>query len=133
MHRRVLKKILAVTIFVISLNSCSNSKDLKLKELNKVEYLKTMSNKMINVTLTAEPIVDIWKYAEILKDEKKLPKYVVEKHLVEYVYRNDKNTFDHILLRTSKENIFIAIIINIQEKKIFGHYQLNINEEYSLN
>lgn len=91
-----------------------------------------MGAKMIDVTNTAESFVDIWNYAEKLKNENKLEKIVVENETVESVYRNDINTVDHVLLPTGKANVFIVILVDIVDNFIIGHHKLDLNEKYGL-
>jgi PBP1b-binding outer membrane lipoprotein LpoB len=137
---------LAIICLLLTLNSCLNQfenariddntklkTEVMIKELSRKEFEKTFSNKMIDVTKTAEPIVNIWKYAKVLSNQKLIPSIVYNKELVEFVYKNSKNTFEHILLPTSEKNVFIIIVVNIIEKKIEGHYKIDIEKEYGLN
>ena len=102
------------------------------KTLSEKEYKETMGSKMTDVTQTAEPIVDIWAYVKDLVYENIVSDYVFKNNLVEKVYRNDTFSFDHILLPTIDENIFIVIVVKLSNATIFGHYQLDLTKEYSL-
>lgn len=87
---------------------------------------------MTDVTDTAIPVVDIWEYVEELVKQKLVDRYVCENNLVEIVYRNDTSTFDHILLPTENQNIFITLVVDIQNETILGHFKLNLNKEYNI-
>ena len=100
--------------------------------LTKEEYLSTMKDKMFDVTLTAEPSVDIWDYVKELVSENVVNVTVLQNFTVESVYRNGDNTFHHVLLPTSDQNCFIVIIVDLNNKSIKGHYRLDLNSEYSL-
>ncbi len=102
------------------------------KELTKVEYMSTFDQKMIDVTKTAVPVVDIWQYVEQLTKQNVVLPYVFEKQLVEYVYENTESTFHHVLLPTNNKNIFVAIIVDIEKEQIKGHYTLDLEKEYGL-
>jgi hypothetical protein len=102
------------------------------KELSEKEYKETMGSKMTDITETAEPVVDIWAYVKDLVYEKIVSEYAFKNNLVEKVYRNDMFSFDHILLPTSDENIFIVIVVKLGNATILGHYRLNLTKEYSL-
>jgi len=102
------------------------------KTLSEKEYKETMGTKMTDVTQKAEPIVDIWAYVKDLVYENIVSEYVLKNNLVEKVYRNDTSSFDHILLPTSDENVFIVIVVKIGNATIFGHYKLDLSKEYSL-
>ncbi len=101
-------------------------------ELTKEEYISTFDPKMLDVTQTAIPVVNIWQYVEQLTKHNIVLPYVFEKQLVEYVYENTASTFHHILLPTNNKNIFVAIIVDIKEKYIKGHYLLDLEKEYGL-
>ena len=96
------------------------------------EYKSTMTPKMVDVTQTAEPIVDIWDYVEKLTVDKIVHEYTFKNNLVEKVYRNQTNTFDHVLLPTPDKDIFIVIIVDLINKNIKGYFRLDLNVEYSL-
>lgn len=87
---------------------------------------------MIDVTETAEPVVDIWAYVKDLVYENVVNDYVFKNNLVEKVYRNDTSTFDHILLPASDENVFIVLVVKLNNATIIGHYRLDLTKEYSL-
>jgi len=101
-------------------------------ELTYDEFKATFTEKMIEVTKSAIPIHDIWPYIKQLTEEKVLLDYVLKKELVEKVYRNDKSTYDQVLLPTEDENIFISIIVDLKQKNIRGHYRLDLKKEYGL-
>ena len=71
-------------------------------ELTEEQYLKTMTEKMVDITSTAESVFDISGYAEQLVFEEKLDKAIAENQFIQSVYRNDANTFDHVLLLQAK-------------------------------
>lgn len=100
------------------------------KKLTKEEFINTMGSKMVDVTRTATPQVDIWPYVQQLTREKLVLEYVNESQLVEAVYRNHSNTYDHVLLPTGKENAFVAIVVNLTTTTIDGHYFLDLAAQY---
>lgn len=101
-------------------------------ELSKEQFINTMNGEMTDVTESEEAVVDIWDYVEELVNQRLIKPLVLERNLVEKVYRNTVSTFDHILLPTETTNNFIVIIVDLIQKKIAGHYKLNLNEEYGL-
>lgn len=102
------------------------------KTLSEKEYNETMGSKMIEVTETAEPVVDIWAYVKDLVYENIVSDYVFKNNLVEKVYRNDTATYDHILLPTNNKNVFIVLVVKLGNATIIGHYRLDLTKEYSL-
>ncbi|WAC02964.1 hypothetical protein N7U66_04865 [Lacinutrix neustonica] len=101
------------------------------QELTEIEFKKTFGNGMTDITETEidEPI-DIWNYVKKLTENQIVNRIVYEKELVEKVYRNDLKTFDHILLPTEKQNLFLTIVVDLEKKEIFGHKILDLNMEY---
>ena len=101
-------------------------------ELTEDDYKSTMSGSMLDVTQTAEPVLDIWPFVKKLNSEKIVPDYTFKNELVETVYRNKEQTFDHVLLPTADINIFIVIIVDLVNENIKGYRRLDLNKEYGL-
>ena len=100
-----------------------------LIELTPEEFILTMSEEMEDVTETAEPVVDITPYvAELIAENLILPN-TLEEELIEIIYRNEEETFDHVLLPTDDEEVFIALVIDLENERIVGHYRMDLNEE----
>jgi hypothetical protein len=99
------------------------------RELSPEEFISTMSEEMTDVTETAEPVVDITDYVqELVADGLVLPD-TIEEELIEIIYRNEAETHDHILLPTADEEVFIALVIDLDAAQIMGHYRMDLNEE----
>jgi hypothetical protein len=88
---------------------------------------------VVNVTETAEPVVDIWQWALQLVASNLIPQYTADNYLVEAVYRNQTATYEHVLLPTAKEQVFICIIIDLAQRSAAGYYKLDLGEEYQIN
>lgn len=102
------------------------------RQLTEEEFKSTFTEKMVDVTATAVPFVDIWPYVQELAKDKIVDQYIFDNGLVEKVYRNQTSTFDQILLPTSDKNIFIVILVDLAIENIKGHYKLDLNKEYGL-
>lgn len=48
------------------------------------------------------------------------------------VYATPKNDYCHVLLNWGVKNVFLVIVTLPQELSVFGHYLLDLNEEYGL-
>lgn len=103
-----------------------------IKLLSRKEYLATMSGKMRDITETAEPLIDVWKFVGNLPDTVTLSEYGVQKRLVEAVYENEGGTYHHVLLFGEKNNSYVVIIIDVIRQSIFGCYQLDLDKEYHI-
>jgi len=102
------------------------------KQLTEAEFKNTFTDSMLDVTVNAFPTVDIWSYVQELVAEKIVTEYVYDRKLVELVYRNNENAFDHVLLPTNSANVFIVIIVDLEQKNINGYFKLDLNKEHGL-
>jgi hypothetical protein len=100
-----------------------------LIELSPEQFISTMSAEMTDVTETAEPTVDITPYVRALIAEGLVLPETLDEELIEIVYRNEEETYDHILLPTDDESIYIAIVVDLTEEQILGHYRMDLSEE----
>ena len=103
------------------------------KELTETEFRNTFGNGMTDITqMEIDEPIDIWDYVKHLTENQTVDQIVYEKELVENVYRNDLKTFDHILLPTENQNVFLTIVVDLKNKKVFGHKILDLNKEYGI-
>jgi hypothetical protein len=105
---------------------------MHIKLLTEEEYLETMSEQMVDATEFAEAVVDIWTYVKTLVADGVVKQHVYDNALIEMVYRNEEEFFDHILLPADDENIFIVIVVDFEHAELYGHYILNLKEEYGI-
>lgn len=103
-----------------------------MNELTGLQFKHTFGKSMTDITnVEIDNPINIWEYVKELTENKIVTRIVYERELVEMVYRNDENTFDHILLPTEKDNSYIVIIIDLKKNEIYGHRALDVNIEYS--
>jgi len=105
--------------------------DLQTRELNEIESKATFGSKMLDVTETATDVIDIWAYV------KSVPLVDLEGHkifdnLVENVYTDEGNRFDHVLVMTKTKNVYLVIIVDLVKGSIYGHRLLDLNKEYGI-
>ena len=103
-----------------------------LSELSKEEYLATMSGRMIDVTCSADPVIDIWPIVQDLVDMKLVPELVVQENLVEVVYRDQSGSYEHVLLPSDTKDRFVCLILDIQAQIAKGYYILDLRKEYGM-
>ena len=46
------------------------------------------------------------------------------------VYRTQDGTFDHVLYRSDRRNVFLVIVVRLRPDRVHGHYLLDLNTEY---
>ena len=102
------------------------------KQLTKEAYLATMISPMKPILKSSTPAVDIWEYVAELVKSGAASNEVYENNLVESIYRNANNSFDHVLLPSPVENVFPVIVIDNTHSEVFGHFDLDLNTEYHI-
>ena len=105
---------------------------LTMRLLDDASFHATFGDRMRDVTRdqSIEP-VDIWPYVDrIPRDD--LGPFTIGGQDVEYVYRTSDARFDHVLIPTKTKNVYLAIVVDLQARRIYGHHVLNLNEKYSL-
>lgn len=103
-----------------------------ITELTEEEFKSKFGNGMIDVTDSAEPVLDIWPYVRELNEQNIVADSILNGELVEHVYRTGTSTFDHILLSGSWSNEYVVLVVDLNNCVIVGHYILDLNSEYGL-
>ena len=100
--------------------------------LTEREFKATMEAPMVDVTAAPGEVVDIWPYVAAVASEVSLPPPVLERQLVEQVYRSGNGTHDHVLLPTEKKNKFVVVVVDRSRAVVAGHHVLDLNREFGL-
>jgi hypothetical protein len=104
-----------------------------IRQLSKQDYLSTCGvGRMKNVTEIGGAVLDVWPYVSEARRGLELSEYAFNNRLVELVYRSEDERFDHVLIPYGVNNVYLAIIVDRSERQIFGHYLLDLNEEYGV-
>lgn len=102
-----------------------------MRQLSEKEFEATFTPPMTDITATAEEIVDVWLYIEeVLASE--YEGIDTDSWDVEYVYVNQSESHQHILINTGMENVYFVVVVDAHQKEIFGHHLLNLNQKYGL-
>jgi len=86
---------------------------------------------MLEVTESEEEVVDIWIYVKELVNKKMIDVHVFERELVESVYHSSSGNYDHVLQPGPKNNFFVVIVVDLNLKKVYGHFQLDLAKQYT--
>ena len=103
-----------------------------VKALTEEQFKHTLWDRMIDVTDSAEPILDIWPYVRQLNEQNIVADSIFNGELVEHVYRTGTSTFDHVLLSGYRSNQYVVVVADLKNQVITGHYILDLNSEYGL-
>lgn len=102
-----------------------------MPQLNQSEFDATYSDPMRRVPLDAEPPFDFWVYFdEIPEDE--FQGHDCSECAVDYAYTSGCGNFQHVLLNSQTQNVFMVLVLNLGQQEVVGHRLLNLNDEYGI-
>src|SRR5947208_2032274 len=104
--------------------------------LTKPEFLSTFGERMEDITgredvVRPNGVIDIWPYVRAVASPV-VPEHVVEEQMVERVWRTSDSRYDHVLVPTRMNNVFLALVVDLTDESVFGHYLLDLKVEYGL-
>jgi len=102
-----------------------------MKRLTESEYHATFSIPMLRVSDGADPPFDFWGYFD------QIPADDFENHdcsdgSITYIWRDSTSCFEHILVNSKTENVFMVLILDIRAANVLGHRLLSLNREYGI-
>ena len=99
------------------------------RALTKPEFLLCFKAPMIDVSADPDPVTDIWTYVDGLT-----PNSVGVGALfdVAHVYRDAAGTYDHVLISTDQNGVYLTVVVDRKAREIFGHHLLDMSFEYGL-
>jgi hypothetical protein len=100
-----------------------------MRLLDRSEFLACFAAPMRNMTAEARQAVDVQPYVKSL-DFREL--CLSDVGGVAYVYRDARDRFDQILIKTAEPYIFLVIVVAVPSGEIFGHHVLDLEREYGL-
>ena len=102
-----------------------------MKQLTEEEFESTFTPPMLDITTTAEEVINVWPYVEnVLTSD--YAEADTGSWDVEYVYINQPESHQHILINTGMENVYLVVVVDIHKRSIYGHHLLNLNQKYGL-
>ena len=92
---------------------------------------------MINITgredeVSPTGVLDIVPYYRSISDAD-FGSHQAYDDFMECVYRTEDDRFDHVLMMTRTENVYMAIVVDLLNDQIVGHHLLDLNAEYQVN
>ncbi|MGB0133789.1 hypothetical protein [Dokdonella sp.] len=98
--------------------------------LTEDQFSQTFAAPMRLLPQEAEPPFNFWPYFEEISARD------FEGHEfsgdVTYVYEHPSGKFQHVLLNSEEKGIFLAIVLNVPARRVFGHRILNLNALYGV-
>ena len=102
-----------------------------MKRLSEDEYHATFGEKMTQVVDDTPPPFDFWDYVETIPEED-FDGHDCSDGSVSYVWSDSSGQFQHVLVNSEDKNVFMVIVLDLLERRVYGHRLLNLNKEYGL-
>ncbi|MDR2173309.1 MAG: hypothetical protein LBE32_03785 [Burkholderiales bacterium] len=100
------------------------------RHLTQAQFDATFSAPMRRLSQDEAPPFDFWPYYDAL------PHSEFQGHQfsgdVEYVYENSSGTFQHVLVNSENQNVFLGIVLGMTQKRVYGHRVLDFASMYGL-
>lgn len=81
---------------------------------------------MNDVTNTADELVDLWSYADIVIEEK-YHSCTAWHWEVRYIYETPDKSYQHIGIPVPVDNTYLVVIVDVKMRQIMGHYMLALS------
>lgn len=95
------------------------------------EFKATYGEPMHRAAAEESPPFDFWPYFEAVADSD-FQGYDCSEGQVEYVYREPSGRFEHVLVNSNDQNVFMVLVLDRASGEVYGHHLLNLNKEYGL-
>lgn len=100
---------------------------MKTRQLSEAEYLATMASGMRDVTQTADAVVDIGPYVDAVPASERESHDLGDAALV---YRAADGRFEHVLVSTETEHVYLVVVVDLIKSTIAGHHLLDLTRKY---
>ena len=84
---------------------------------------------MLDVTSSAEEIVDLWEYASEIVDTN-YPDAGEWDWRVMFIYESRDGRFQHLNIPVPVSNTYLSVVVDKPSRKILGHYVLDLQAEH---
>ena len=102
-----------------------------LRTLTEEEFNATFASPMVDVTSSAEEVVDFWSYAEPALRES-FPNICSCDWNVKHIYESRDGSFQHVLIPMHISNLYLVVVIDKLHRSVLGHHQLDLGAKYGV-
>lgn len=97
-----------------------------MKELSQEEYQATFFPPMRDITESAEEIVDLWGYADLVI-EQLYHSCTAWEWYVKHIYETQDGQFQHMNIPVPLDNTYLVVIVDKPKRETLGHYVLDLH------
>ena len=99
------------------------------REFTEAEYRATFSPPMLDVTQSAEVLVDLWAYLDPVLDATFPGDAGWEWH-VKHIYESRDGVYQHIYVPVPRSDAYMLVVLDKQQRQVLGHYLLDLAALY---
>ena len=99
--------------------------------LSDTDFEATFAPPMQQLGPEAQPPFDFWGYFDEIPEED-FGGYDCSAGDVSYVYRAASGHFEHVLVDSDDRDVFMVLVLDLNEGTVFGHYLLDLPTKYGL-
>ena len=100
---------------------------MNITKLSETGFHATFTKSMESISNDAEPPFDYLAYLKAIPDED-FEGHRCDDGRVQSVYQNDTGQYQHVLLFTKEERVFMVIVLDLFAKFVCGHILLDLNQ-----
>ena len=100
-----------------------------MRHLTEGEFQATFTNRMDRIPGSAPPLFDYWKYFDDIPPVD-FRGFKCTGGQVDAVWQTSGGRYQHVLIRTEKRNVYMALLLIVPDKTVYGHRILDLNQGY---
>lgn len=93
------------------------------RELTRAEYQATFSPPMLDVTMTAEEVIDLWAYADQVI-ECMFHSCPAWEWRVTHIYESKDGCISTSVFQCPMDDTYLTVVVDKPGRRIIGHYSL---------
>ena len=102
-----------------------------MKRLSEQDYHATFGEPMKRLASEAAPPFEFWDYFESIP-ESDFGGHDCSAGAVTYVWEHPTGGFQHVLVNSEDNNVFMVLVLDVSKRVVLGHRLLDLNREYGL-
>lgn len=102
-----------------------------MKRLSETEYKATMGEPMTRRESNGSAPFDFWSYFDRLPTDEFFG-HDFSDCVVDYVYADPSGLYEHVLVNSLDENVFLVLVLDLKTSSVLGHRVLDLRREYGL-
>ena len=94
--------------------------------LDPATVLSTIVHPMRRLSEVPRDEIEVWPYVDELPDDP------TDGNDVECVYRSADGRWDHVLIPTEVDPMYLVVVVDVVRNEVLGHHVLTLNDQYGV-